>query len=108
MNPGGEARWRCIVDSPVRQMPALTPEGTLIFLLDRGVLASLSRKGRWNGHPSWGGSPTASPVIDYRDRSMWPLKRGILCYTLDGTKKWAPGVTGNYPPRRDGEVLFTV
>ncbi len=94
VNPGGEARWKCVVDSPVRQMPALTPEGTLIFLLDKGLMAALSRKGEIEWTADLGGTPTASPVIDYRGQIYVAREEGVLCYTLDGRRKWALGLTG--------------
>ncbi len=94
VNPGGEARWKCVVESPVRQMPALTPEGTLIFLMDRGLMAALSRKGDILWTEELHSTPTASPIIDYRGQIYVAVEEGILCYNLDGDRKWALGLEG--------------
>jgi outer membrane protein assembly factor BamB len=94
VNPGGDARWKCSVDSPVKQMPVLTPEGTLIFLLDKGVMAALSRKGEILWTVKLGEIPTASPVIDYRGQIYVALNGGILCYNLEGERLWTHVMQG--------------
>ncbi|MDC7223252.1 MAG: PQQ-binding-like beta-propeller repeat protein [Spirochaetales bacterium] len=95
VNPGGEARWKCVVDSPVQLMPALTPEGTLIFLLEKGAMAALSRKGEVLWTVDLGQTPTASPIIDYRGLIYVAVEEGLVCCNLEGVRKWslsAPGM----------------
>jgi outer membrane protein assembly factor BamB len=94
VNHGGDARWKCSVSSPVQLMPVLTPEGMMIFLLENGLMAALSRKGEIIWTTQLEGTPTASPVIDYRGRVYLAVDQSVLCYNLDGDLKWSLGIPG--------------